>query len=56
MTEEQESLEWLYCESEISEKQNETMELLRKMLKQREVNYQAINENISGESDIYNVI
>ena len=42
--EKQERLEWLYCESEISEIQNETMELLRKMLQQREMDYQAIND------------
>ena len=32
------------CESEISEIQNERMELLRKMLHQREIDYQAIND------------
>ena len=42
--EEQERLEWSYRESEISEIQNERMELLRKMLQQREVDYQAIND------------
>ena len=41
--EEQERLEWAYRESEISEIQNERMELLRRMLQQREVDYQAIN-------------
>ena len=44
MMEEQERLEWSYRESEISEIQNERMELLRKMLQQREVDYQAIND------------
>ena len=42
--EEQERLQWSYRESEISEIQNERMELLRKMLQQREVDYQAIND------------
>ena len=41
---EKEKLEWLYCESEISEIQSETMELLRKMSQQREMDYQAIND------------
>ena len=41
--EEQERLQWSYRESEISEIQNERMELLRRMLQQREVDYQAIN-------------
>lgn len=44
LMEEQERLEWSYRESEISEIQNERMELLRKMLQQREVDYQAIND------------
>ena len=33
---EQKRLEWLYCESEISEIQNETTELLRKLSKKEE--------------------
>lgn len=44
MMEEQERLEWSYREMEIEEIQNERMELLRKMLQQREVDYHAINE------------
>ena len=44
MIEEQERVEWSYRESEISEIQNERMELLRKMLHQREIDYQAIND------------
>ena len=41
--EEQERLEWSYREEEIKAIQEERMELLRKMLQQREVDYQAIN-------------
>ena len=41
---EQERLEWFHCKSEVSEIENETMELLRKTLHQREVDCQAIND------------
>ncbi len=41
--EEQERLEWSYREKEIEAIQDERMELLRNMLQQREVDYEAIN-------------
>lgn len=44
MMEEQERLEWSYREMEIEAIQDERMELLRKSLQQREVDYHAINE------------
>lgn len=43
MMEEQERLEWSYREKEIEAIQEERMELLRKMLQQRETDYQALN-------------
>ena len=41
--EKQERLEWSYREKEIEAIQDERMELLRTMLQQREVDYEAIN-------------
>ena len=44
MMEEQERLEWSYREKEISAIQQERMELLEKLLQQREARYQALND------------
>ena len=41
--EEQERLEWSYRENEIEAIQTERMDLMKQMLQQREVDYQAIN-------------
>ena len=44
MMEEQERLDWSYREQEIETIQEERLELLKRMLQQREVDYQAIND------------
>ena len=44
MMEEQECLEWSYREKEIEAIQDERMELLKKLLAQREVDYQTLND------------
>ena len=44
MMEEQERLDWSYREKEISAIQQERMELLEKLLQQREAHYQALND------------
>lgn len=44
MMEEQECLEWSYREREIAAIQEERMDLLKKLLEQREVDYEALND------------
>ena len=44
MMEEQERLEWSYRESEIAAIQQERMDLIKKMLQQREVKFESLND------------